>query len=57
MFKQSLKEFFQSKTNWTGMTMIATGAYLIYQKDVVTGMQSAFGGLALITVKDAIAKT
>jgi len=58
MFKQDLKQFLSSKTNWTGMTMIVTGVVgLIYKSiDPVTAWKSISGGVALICVKDAIAK-
>lgn len=55
-FKQDVKEFFQSKSNWTGITSIVVGGYLIHIGEVRTGIESIFAGLALIFVKDAIAK-
>jgi len=59
MFEQDVKQFLSSKTNWTGMTMIVTGCVGLYAKsmDAVTAWQSIFGGLGLLFVKDAIAKT
>lgn len=54
MFKQDLCTFLQNKTNWTGMTMIGTGIYLIHIGDIKTGMESIFGGLGFIFIRDGI---
>lgn len=55
-FKQDLREFFSSKSNWAGIGMIAGGLVGIYTKaDLTISMQAIIGGLALIFVKDAIA--
>ncbi len=56
MFKQSLNEFFSSKSNWTGLGMIVGGLIGISQKaDLTISSQAVIAGLALIFVKDAIA--
>lgn len=56
-FAQDIKGFFRSKTNWTGIGMIVAGYFMFRSGDVQNGMQSIIGGLALIFVRDAIAKT
>lgn len=57
-FKQDIKAFFSSKSNWTALSMIIGSIVgLKYgQVDAVTAVQGVMAGLALISVKDAIAK-
>jgi len=57
-FDQNLSTFLSSKSNWTGMTAIvgSISAYITGTIDVNLMLQSIFGGLALIFVKDAVAK-
>lgn len=49
------KKFWQSKTFWTGVGAIITGAGLIYVGDVANGLEMIAGGLGMIFVRDAIA--
>ena len=57
-FKQEIKEFLSSKTNWTGLSMVIGSivGFKYGQVDAVTAVQGVMAGLALISVKDAIAK-
>lgn len=56
-FKQGIREFFSSKTNWTGLGMIAgaVGGAYFKQIDFNSAAQLVASGLALIFVRDAIA--
>jgi len=56
-FKQNIKDFLSSKTNWTGIGMIAGGAGGFYfgQMDFNAAAQLVASGFALIFVRDAIA--
>lgn len=62
MFSQTLKEFFQSKTNWAGMTMIVHGGFelfMAYHAKLpmpATAITEIMTGIGLVAVKDAIAK-
>ncbi len=58
LFGQTPNEFFASKTNWTGLTMIITAVstFSAGQIDQTVLIQGVLAGLALISVKDAIAK-
>lgn len=58
MFVQDLREFFQSKTNWLGLTAIVGGVLGYYTGEVtmVIAANAVMGGLMAITLKDAIAK-
>ena len=56
-FKQSITQFFQSKTNWTGITAIL-GAIISYNIgiiDTAVCVQTIMGGLGMIFIRDAIA--
>jgi len=57
-FKQSTGDFIRSKTNWTGMVMIAGGLYGGYTQamDYTSAIQMVLGGIAVISIKDAVAK-
>lgn len=53
-FRQDVRTFLKSKSNWTGLTMIFGGAIGIYQKaNLTVSVQAIMGGLALIFVKDS----
>lgn len=57
IFKQNVRQFLASKTNWTGLTMIVS-AFIGYQTgamDAVSAWQTAASGLGLIFIRDAIA--
>lgn len=55
-FKQTVREFLASKSNWTGLTMIIGGAIGLYQKaDVSTSVTAIMGGLSLLFIRDGIA--
>lgn len=56
-FKQTLKEFFKSKTNWTGLTMIlsAVSGFLTQSISPAEAWQMITAGLAIIFLKDAVA--
>lgn len=58
LFSQDAADFFSSKSNWTGLTMIVVGiaGYMSKSMPPVVAIQSIMGGLALLFVKDAIAK-
>jgi hypothetical protein len=47
---------FKSKSFWTGLAMIVTGAGMCAVGDLATGIQTIAGGLVTIFVRDAIAK-
>lgn len=57
MFKQNLNDFLQSKTNWTAIAAIASGAIGWYMKtlDPVQATQMIINGMALLFIRDAIA--
>jgi hypothetical protein len=57
-FKQNTGDFIASKSNWTGMVMIAGGAYGGYTKamDITAAIQMILGGIAVISIKDAVSK-
>ena len=58
MFKQTLTEFFKSKSNWVGLTGIVAGLVGWYTGTVSPTVAAIgiMGGLQAICVKDAIAK-
>jgi hypothetical protein len=53
MFKQTLSEFFKSKSNWVGLTGIGWYTGTVPPQVAAIGIM---GGLQAICVKDAIAK-
>lgn len=54
-FKQDVRTFLKSKSNWTGLSMVIGGIIGITQKaDLTISVQAIMGGLALIFIKDAI---
>jgi len=57
MFKQNLSEFFHSKTNWTGIAMMAgaIAGYLTETADPAAAAESFMLGLSLLFIRDAIA--
>jgi hypothetical protein len=58
LFGQTPKEFFKSKSNWTGLTAIIMSSTTYYTGKIELDMaiQGILGGLALISIKDAMAK-
>lgn len=54
--RQTLKGFFSSKTNWTGMSMIAAGGYGLYSKSMepTEAIMMIGNGFGLIGIKSAI---
>lgn len=58
MFIQDAKEFFRSKTNWTGITSIATGLAGFYSGEfqAAAAVGLIMGGFMAISLKDAISK-
>jgi len=58
MFVQDLREFFQSKTNWVGLTAIVGGVLGFYMGEIsmTIAVNAVMGGLMGITLKDAISK-
>lgn len=55
-FKQTSKEFFRSKTNWTGLTMIlsAISGFLTQTLGAAEAWQMVTAGLGIIFIKDAV---
>ena len=55
---QTPRQFFTSKSNWTGITAITTAvtAWANGAIDTAIMIQSVFGGIAVICIKDAVAK-
>ena len=51
----NFKALIKSKAFWTGVAAIVTGVGLLIQGDQTTGVQTIFGGLATIFIRDAIA--
>ena len=58
LFKQTVREFFGSKSNWIGMSAIVGGAVGWYTGTVPPTVAAVgiMGGLQAICAKDAIAK-
>lgn len=57
LFKQSLVEFFSSKTNWAGMTTVIlalVGAW-VGEYNMQATVTQVMAGLAMLFVRDAIA--
>lgn len=56
-FKQTVRDFMRSKTNWTAITAIATAGmgYLTGDYALPAAMGQALGGLSMLFVRDAIA--
>lgn len=60
-FKQSVKVFLKSKTNWLGLSMIIGGTIAIINSMKVSviipeeAVKSILAGLALVFVRDGIA--
>lgn len=56
-FKQTLRQFLRSKTNWSALTLIVTGlaAYLGGEISLAAMLGAVFNGLSLLFVRDAIA--
>jgi len=57
MFAQNLIQFFTSKSNLTGLGLLFTGAVMIYKGETQHGIEAMIGGISLIFIKDAVAKT
>ena len=59
MFKQDVAQFFGSKSNWTALAMIIGSSYGFYQGMIAIDAFIGYvtGGIALISVRDAVAKT
>lgn len=57
MFKQTIKEFFKSKTNWTAVTMIVAAivGYLTKEFTASAAINQMFGGLGILFIRDAVA--
>jgi hypothetical protein len=58
LFSQNIKQFISSKTNWTGLGMIA-GAVVGFKTAVLTpyeAVQTAIAGFSLLFIKDAVHK-
>ena len=57
MFKQTIKEFFKSKTNWTSVTMIVAAivGYFTNEFTASATITQIFGGLGLLFIRDAVA--
>jgi hypothetical protein len=57
-FKQTTGDFIASKSNWTGMVMITGGVYGGYTKamDLTAAIQMILGGIAVISIKDAVSR-
>jgi len=55
--KQTIGEFFTSKTNLTGLGLIVAGGYGFYSKTMepTEAIFMVFNGLGFIGVKDALA--
>ena len=55
-FRQTLRQFFSNKTNWAGLTAIAMGiaGFLFDNWTAATTVQTIMGGIAAITIRDAI---
>ena len=45
----------KQKSTWAGIGAIATGAVLIINGDMATGVQTVIGGIAVIFLREAIA--
>jgi hypothetical protein len=45
----------KQKSTWAGIGGIATGAVLIINGDLTTGVQTVIGGFAIIFLREAIA--
>lgn len=56
MFSQTVGQFSQSKSNWTGGLMIVVGCYLLLNGVDTVGVQLVGTGIGLITIKDAVNK-
>lgn len=56
-FKQSLKSFFASKTNWTCLIGIisATAGYIAKEFTLSTALQMGLTSLSVMFIRDAIA--
>jgi len=59
MFKQTVKDFFKSKTNWTAVTMIIAAIVGYFTKEFTASVAitQIFGGFGLLFIRDAIAGT
>lgn len=56
-FKQTVREFVASKTNWTGITMTASAgvAYLTGELSASAALTPALTGISLLFIRDALA--
>lgn len=56
-FKQTLRQFAASKTNWTAITAVAVAVagYLTQEYSLANAISQILGGFALLFVRDAIA--
>lgn len=56
-FKQTVREFMASKTNWTGLTMTASAgvAYLTGELSASAALTPALTGVSLLFIRDALA--
>lgn len=55
-FKQTLRQFLASKSNWTALTavLVAVAGYLTQEYTLASAVSQALGGMALLFVRDAI---
>jgi len=47
----------QQKSTWAGIAGIATGVVLILNGNVTEGVQTVIGGVSIIFIREAIAKS
>lgn len=57
-FVQDIGQFFKSKSNWTGLTMIGLSVIGFYYQILTVNEAAVAGvnGFALLAIRDAIAK-
>lgn len=53
----AIKELLKSKTFWTGVATVATGAAMCAGGAETEGIQTILGGLAAIFLRDAVRKS
>lgn len=58
MFNQDIKGFFQSKTNWTAISMIVVAivGYIAGEYTLSSALMQAMTGTGMLFLRDAIAK-
>ena len=52
----NLKDLLQTKTFWSGLSLVAYGVYLAITGNIEAGIQNVITGMSVIFLRDAVRK-